>query len=173
MGKRSDFPRRKNDAYATWDARAVPPLLRRLVGGPDFVEPCAGDGALIDLLESFGLRCAAAYDIDPQRWDIEAGDATTLRLPPRARVITNPPWTRQILHLILANLGAQVEVWALFDAGWAFTKQARQLMPLCHEIVAVGRLRWVRDTAHDAQDDCAWYKFGPGAPPAPLFFGRS
>lgn len=174
MGKRSTFERRKNDAYPTWDKRAVPPLLPHLNGLTRFVEPCAGDGALIDNLESFGLQCVAAYDIEPRRFDIEVADARTVVLPPGTdQVISNTPWTRELLHAIIRNLGAQVPTWLLFDAGWAFTKQAGPLLRLCHLIVSVGRLRWVPDTPHDAQDDVAWYLFGPNAPAYPQFVGRA
>jgi len=171
MGKRSDFPRRKNDAYDTWDKRVLPPLLPHLVGRR-FVEPCAGRGALIDLLESVGLQCVAAFDVEPRRFDIECGDATTARLPPCDISITNPPWTRRLMHAILNNLADQGPTWGLFDHAWAATKQARPLLKRCHKIVVVGRLQWVEGTEYDAQDDCSWYLFGPDPPPAPLFFGR-
>lgn len=169
MGKRSNFARRPNDAYPTFDKRAVPPLLRHLEPGP-FVEPCAGDGTLIDLLEPYGWRCTQAFDIAPRRNDIEQGDATSARVAGKA--VTNPPWSRHLLHPIIANLAPQVETWLLFDAAWAFTRQAAPLLRLCHKIIVIGRLKWVPDTPHDAQDDCAWYLFGPDAPAVPAFYGR-
>ena len=64
MGKRSNFERREADFYPTPRAAVVPlvPHLRR--GGiRTFAEPCAGDGALVRHLESFGLRCVYSGDI--------------------------------------------------------------------------------------------------------------
>jgi hypothetical protein len=177
MGKRSDFPRRKNDAYLTWDKRALPPLLR-YINGPHnrFVEPCAGAGHLVDQLEAAGHRCVQAYDIAPQRYDIEVGDvlASYGRLPASAdRWITNPPWTRPILHAIIEILGARAETWLLFDSDWAFTKQAAPYLErYCHRIVPIGRLRWEEGTTDDAKDNCAWYHFGPGAPGRPIIEPR-
>lgn len=53
MGRRSNFVRIPKDKYDTVDPRAVPPLLKRLVGGK-FVEPCAGKGMLMDMLMRHG-----------------------------------------------------------------------------------------------------------------------
>jgi|TARA_R110002020_G_scaffold84979_10_gene210069 hypothetical protein len=52
MGKRSDFKRRANDFYQTPRA-AVEPLLPHLPERFTYIEPCAGDGALIRALSSF------------------------------------------------------------------------------------------------------------------------
>lgn len=167
MGKRSSFARRKNDAYLTWDRRAVPPLLPYLDPG-GFVEPCAGQGHLIDQLALYGLHCEAAYDVDPGRPGIAVGDARTLRVRAGAQVISNPPWSRPILHAIIENLAPQTVTWLLFDADWLFTQQSAPVLRHLHLVVPVGRLRWVEGSKHDAQDSCAWYKFGPEPPPAPV-----
>lgn len=166
MGKRSDFTKRKNDAYYTWDRRAVPPLLPYLDPVP-FVEPCAGEGHLVDQLVGFGLQCAAAFDIEPGRADICEADARALYIPDGLQVISNPPWTREFLHAIIRNLAPQAVTWLLFDSDWLFTQQSAPLVAHLHLVVPVGRLRWVPGTDHDGQDSCAWYKFGPDAPGAP------
>lgn len=54
MGKRSDFARRRNDLYRTFDPRAVAALLPHLGPFVWFYEPCAGDGVLVDQLEAVG-----------------------------------------------------------------------------------------------------------------------
>ena len=65
MGKRSDFERKPRDFYPT-PIEAVYPLLEHLEEDFLFAEPCAGDGRLIDHLESNGGKCTHAYDIEPQ-----------------------------------------------------------------------------------------------------------
>ena len=54
MGKRSDFERKPRDFYPT-PIEAVYPLLPHLPDGFSFAEPCAGDGALIEHLETKGV----------------------------------------------------------------------------------------------------------------------
>ena len=82
MAKRSDFARRKNDYYRTWDPRAVAALLPHLLPGTRFVEPCAGDGVLADQLEAAGHECMFASDIEPKREDVANVDALKLRWHP-------------------------------------------------------------------------------------------
>ncbi len=68
MGKRSEYVRRERDAYYT-PLPAVEPLIQHLPYTFDYVEPCAGDGRLIDhisyLTEGHG-ECLYACDIDPR-----------------------------------------------------------------------------------------------------------
>lgn len=180
MGKRSAgaFARRKHDLYRTWDPRAVAPLLPHLPAGARFFEPCAGDGDLIELLKAAGLECAGACDIDgpygyyekkPGRVErlgtIAHGDATKHDAAGHYYgfdfYITNPPWTRDLLHAIILNLYWQRPTWLLFDADWAHTLQARPYMPLCRRIVSVGRVRWMEGTDNDGKDNAAWHLFAP------------
>ena len=53
MGKRSEFERVPRDFYPT-PYSAVEPLIAHLPEWYTFMEPCAGDGRLIDDLESNG-----------------------------------------------------------------------------------------------------------------------
>ena len=62
MGKRSDFKRRKNDTYDT-PVKAILPLLPHLKQGSTFIEPCAGNGILVDTLEDNGLKCLGKFDV--------------------------------------------------------------------------------------------------------------
>lgn len=175
MGKRSDFEKRKNDAYDTWNPRAVKPLLPFLEPGEPFIEPCAGRGALIDLLETAGHPCVAAYDIVPRREDIEIADARTVRLQSLVKRISNPPWSRHILVPIILNLAPQGPIWLLLDADFMHLVKPgpRAALGYCHAIVSVGRLKWVEDTNYTAQDNAAWYLFGPDPPATPLFYSRT
>lgn len=176
MGKRSNFPRRKNDAYAT-PAGPVRALLPYLPPATHFVEPCAGDGALIDILISAGHVCSAAFDIAPRRGDVMPADATTLTVddidPSAAMFITNPAWTRSILHPVIVNLSDIRPTWLLFDADWPHTAQAAPYLPRLRRIVTAGRVKWIPDSAHAGKDNCCWYLFDArGAGPA-IFTGRN
>ncbi len=182
MGKRSSFPRMKNDTYDT-PAEAVTPLLPHLAPATWFVEPCAGSGALVRHLIADGHTCLHAVDIAPRDREergVERGNALTYRLaetpflheaasPPV--FITNPPWTRALLHPIILNLFWQAPTWLLLDASWAHTRQAAPYMALCRKIISVGRVRWIMDSAHTGKDDAAWFLFdAPGD--GPVFVRR-
>ena len=74
------------------------PLIPHLRGIRNFAEPCAGDGALIRHLEEFGLSCVFAGDIR------NGQDALALNSYGAAdAIITNPPWSREVLHGLITH----------------------------------------------------------------------
>ena len=163
MGKRSDFPRMKGDYYRTPDRNVVKPILQFVPESSTFFEPCAGDGSLIDILESFGLVCNYACDIDPKRWDIVKRDMFDIFLENDDFFscdffITNPPWTRKILHPAIRTLVEIKPTWLLFDADWAHTYQAIDLLRFCHKIISVGRVSWM-ENGKKGKDNVCWYLF--------------
>ena len=62
MGKRSDFPRLPQDSYDT-PASAVAPLLEHLAPQTQFIEPCVGNGSLVEHLKRAGHVLVGAYDL--------------------------------------------------------------------------------------------------------------
>ena len=171
MGKRSSFERRERDFYPT-PAEAVLPLLAHLSPGTRSCEPCAGDGALIDHLTAAGHVCARARDIEPRRADIDRKDALTTLTGNIDCFITNPPWTRAILHPLIIHLSNQHPTWLLFDADWAHTRQAAPFKDRLRRIVSVGRVKWIPDSPFTGKDNCAWYLFGRPSSGAAQFFMR-
>lgn len=173
MGKRSDFIRRDNDLYRTFDPKAGRALQPHLDPMTFYYEPCAGDGALIAQLDALGHLCVHASDIVPMGPDVTVGNALDLRaVVPGARIITNPPWSRPILHALIVHLSDLAPTWLLFDADWAHTRQAAPYLDRCRKIAAIGRLRWIEGTTMSGKDNCAWYLFDqPIAGSAPLFYG--
>ena len=158
MGKRSDFRRRKQDRYFT-PPEAVVPLVPHLMDVQWYIEPCAGEGHLTDLLGElpFGPKLFSRHDIE--------ADARTTNYDnwlnfdrPVSHFITNPPWTRELLHPIIENLSDQLPTWLLFDAPWMHTKQAIPYLKRCRKIVSVGRISWMQNGT-SSLDDCCWYLF--------------
>lgn len=164
MGRRSTFARRPMDNYDT-PAAAVAPLIAHLPRRGLFCEPCAGRGDLIAAMDTASAGrwlCPSAWDIAPRAPDIVARDALTLRredLMGAGTIITNPPWTRALLHPLIGHLAALAPSWLLFDAEWMHTRQAAPLLPLLRRVVSVGRLRWIPGSAHTSKDSCCWYLF--------------
>ena len=81
MGKRSAFERRAGDAYPT-PIEAVLPLIPHLRGVRNFAEPCAGDGALVRHLESFGLCCTTPATSRSDRTRLPATASAEFRSSP-------------------------------------------------------------------------------------------
>ncbi len=170
MGKRSDFPRCKNDAYFT-PYEAVIPLLEHLDDKTIFIEPCAGDYRLAAHLERNGHTCLFSCDIDPKHPNVDKIDAMQLQNTGGAsRIITNPAWTREILHPMIWHFMNMAPTWLLFDASWKYTEQKHmakrmgcktvsELLRHCVKIVRVGRVEWIEGSGMKGKDDCAWYLF--------------
>lgn len=177
MGKRSNFERRRNDAYDT-PLSAVLPLLPHLEEGTRFVEPCAGKGDLVRHLEAYGHHCMGAFDIEPRDEAVHQRDAMKFRADKHHYdfdvFITNPPWTRELLHPMIVWLWWQKPTWLLFDADWAHTSDpgARPYLPMVRKIVSVGRVKWIAGSQNQGYDNAAWYLFAPVEGAEPQFFGR-
>lgn len=182
------FERNPRDYYPTPD-KAIAPLLRHLQPGTRFIEPCAGDGRMIEALQIAGHVCVEAFDIEPQDKCIAKVDALAWERPKRTAygqytIITNPPWWRPLLHDLIPHLSRQHPTWLLFDADWAHTRQAvglepvdgkkRDLLRYCQRIVSVGRVKWIEDSKHQSVDNAAWYLFHDREPRGETqFFGRT
>jgi hypothetical protein len=175
MGKRSNFERVARDYYPT-PIEAVEPLIDHLPYSFDYVEPCAGDGRLInhihELTQGQG-ECLYACDIEPQHPDVMQMDALQIDLGHYQVVdfcITNPPWDRKFLHPFIEHWLNICPMWLLFDADWMHTKQSSYYMTYCRSIVSVGRVKWFGNQS--GKDNCCWYLFDAGGGLGTQFHGR-
>jgi hypothetical protein len=172
MGKRSSFARIERDFYPT-PPEAVAPLLPHLESNTQFIEPCVGDGALAFELERHGHDCILAYDIAPRMDGVMPRDALTFKPYTEGRIfITNPPWSRDILHPLILHLSNMAPTWLLADADWMHTRQSAPYMKRCHMIVSVGRVKWIKDSPYTGKDNCCWFLFGQETDSA-VFIGRT
>lgn len=175
MGKRSEFKKRPQDKYYT-PYQGVVPLLPFLKQHTAYAEPCAGDGRLITHLHQFDHDCMFASDIEPEGENIQTLNA--LELTPEHLtfcdvIITNPPWSRPILHSLIEYLPTLKPTWLLFDADWMHTRQSSELILGCSKIVSIGRLKWIEGSPSVGKDNCCWYHFpGNGYSGGPVFYGR-
>lgn len=176
MGKRSPgFKRRPQDAYDT-PAKACEPLLPHLPKHLRYWEPCAGQGNLLSAIPG----CVLASDIEPRghgfnEWNIKQVDALEvceLHLGSVDHIITNPPWSRPILHEMILHFSAMRPTWLLFDADWMHTRQATPYLEFCHRIVSVGRVSWM-ENGTSGKDNCAWYLFDQESCTQTEFVGRA
>ncbi len=166
MTKRSSkFKRMKHDAYFT-PPEAVVPLLPHLGDVTGYAEPCYGEGHLEIALDLYIndplLPCRWGSDISIDECDATSfnylAEWATDHLGPISHFITNPPWTREILHPIIENLSRQLPTWLLLDADWMHTKQAIPYMANCEKVVSIGRVSWMQNGV-SGFDNCCWYLF--------------
>lgn len=172
MGKRSDFSRVPRDFYPT-PYEAVVPLLPHVPPESRFIEPCAGEFDLVRHLTRAGLLCISASDT---AWPATPNaDARSKAYPlyDAEFFITNPPWSRDILHPIIENLSEQLPTWLLFDADWMHTRQSAPFMPYLHKIVSVGHVKWIPDSPFTGKDNCCWYLFDQTSVAPAQFVGRA
>jgi hypothetical protein len=87
-------------------------------------------------------------------------------------IITNPVWTRPILHRMIEHFSAMRPTWLLFDADWLHTKQSAPYQHLCRKVVSVGRLIWIEGTTTSGKDNCAWHLFDARGSGPIEFVGR-
>ena len=152
-----EYKRHERDFYPT-PYEVVLPLLPHLQDNTEFIEPCAGDGILIEHLRKHGHIKMYACDIEPQAAGIDQLDALDIEWSD-GTIITNPPWDRKILHpMIEAFRQVDGGCWLVFDANWMHTKQSIPYMPHCSKIITVGRVRWIGEKP--GKDDVCWYHFG-------------
>jgi hypothetical protein len=165
MSKRTKgTERREKDYYPTFDRRAALALAPHVAPGTRYVEPCAGGGDLIENLNTIGLECAYAFDLEPKAPGVHYGDAFKMRSTKGKIIITNPPWRRDWLHPMIRHFASVAPTWLMFDADWMHTAQAIDFAPITTDIVSVGRLQFLKKgeqgyKGHDALDNCAWYRF--------------
>lgn len=163
---------RPRDFWSTIDARCIPPLLAHLQFGARYAEPMAGDGALVRLLGDHAV-CVWAADLEPQNASIARGDALACEIGEADMFISNPPWTRSLLHALIVYLSDQAPTWLLFDSDWLNTGQAGRFMDRCRKVVHVGRLIWIPGTTNAGFTSCSWYLFDkPRAGNTPLFYAH-
>jgi hypothetical protein len=128
---------------------------------------------LIRHLTTHGFTCQDAMDIEPGDPRIRRGDALADDLGRPECFITNPPWSREVLHPLILRLSDIAPTWLLFDADWMHTRQAAPFMPRLRQIVSVGRVKWIPDSPFTGKDNCCWYRFDRPSEDGASFIGRA
>ena len=173
MGKRSDFNKIERDYYPT-PIEAVFSLIEHLPSEFTWAEPCAGDGRLIDHIEYLvpGSECLIKSDIEPQVPEIAKVSVFNQNFDHVDMIITNPPWTRDVLHPMIEFLSDQKPTWLLFDHEWIQTEQSIPYMNRLKAVVPVGRVKWIEGTKKQGKDSCSWYLFDKNKSDQTIFYPR-
>lgn len=176
MGKRSNFKRRPQDKYRTFDPKPAKVLARHIPKGVRYWEPCAAGLQLVDNLSEHGAECVVATDIMPECEAVFRLDALTVsrqdvECTGVSHIITNPAWTRSVLHPMIALFSSLLPTWLLFDADWVHTEQSSPYQTYLRKVVSVGRVCWIEGTTTKGKDNCAWHLFDQKNPGPTEFVG--
>ncbi|AAL49599.1 unknown [Sinorhizobium phage PBC5] len=165
MGKHSNFPRRKEDEYLT-PYEAALPLKPYLTGVRTFAEPCCADGRLIRWVESFGPLCIHSGDI--QTGTDALTDPMLEQLIVDA-IITNPPYTWDLLSAMIDRFMRIAPTWLLLEADFKYNLRTQGFMRHCSDVVPIGRVRWFSETTDESKVSYAWYRFHIQHTRGPIF----
>jgi hypothetical protein len=175
VAKRSDFVRVERDYYRTFDPKAGNALRPFIENVEVALEPFAGAG---DLTKQFPNITWIQSDIEPQACFVDEMDAfdweaESIKDEGFDAIISNPPWSRPIMHRAIEHFAPIKPTWFLLDANWVWTKQAKTYIDkYLTDIVTIGRVRWIPDTTMSGKDDCAWFRFSSDKDSPTRLFGR-
>ena len=130
-------------------------MIPHLNGTKRFAEPCAGKGALVRHLESFGLKCCYEGDMHTGK-NALARDSYGRG---KYTIITNPPHTRDQMHKLIEHFRFIAPTWLLIDLDWVANLQAVPYLPNCSDIVVIGRVKWIANSPHTGKENYGWYRF--------------
>lgn len=165
MSKRSDFDKVPKDFYPTTDPKAIPPKLVEFIRGKSYAEPCYGEGDLEDLLMDVAT-CRWRSDIRETVGSSKVMDAMYLSKEDTARcdyIITNPPFSRDVLLPLIDHFVSLKPTWLLLPADYMHNVYFGEYIAKCRRVISVGRLKWFKDSKHTSTDNFAWYFWVKGA----------
>jgi len=70
-------------------------------------------------------------------------------------IITNPPWSRDVMHRLIMHFQDIAPTWLLLDADWKQNPPGGAVScPHCSDIVAIGRVKWIEGSKHTGKGQC-------------------
>lgn len=146
MSKRSSFDKIPKDFYATIDPNAIPQTFREFIEHDSYAEPCYGGGDLEKLLEGVAV-CLWKSDIR----EVKAVQKDGLHLTEEDvsscdYIITNPPYTKDVLLPLIDHWRNLKPTWLLLPADFMHNKYFKPYMDCCSLVLSVGRLYWFENT---------------------------
>tara|TARA_R110000765_G_scaffold262171_1_gene362135 strand:+ start:553 stop:1221 length:669 start_codon:yes stop_codon:yes gene_type:complete len=181
MGKRSEFERKPRDFYPT-PYEAVVPLLPFVCEDTVWVDPCAGDGALIKHFQNHDIDIAGSdtHPMGPGIIELDAFNQSTEKWYDEnwfgidecvAGFITNPPYDWKILNPLITHLSDMAPTWLLLPADMMHNRRMAKHLDRCDMIVSVGRVKWFGNQS--GMENSAWYLFDTNFTDDTLFFARA
>jgi hypothetical protein len=90
-------------------------------------------------------------------------------------LVTNPPFSRDVLLPMIDHFITLKPTWLLLPADYMHNKYFSPYVAKCSKVVSVGRLKWFKDSKHTSTDNFCWYFWQKGAKEdaQTTFYGRS
>ena len=174
MSKRNaSFEKVPKDFYPTTDPNAVEPLVR-FIRGKTYAEPFYGEGDLEDLLMDVAT-CKWRSDIRETVVPSKVMSATNLTLYDLRNVdciISNPPFTKDVLLPCIDHLISLKPTWLLLPADMMHNKYFSSYMSICSKVVSVGRVKWFKDSKSCSTDNFSWFYWVDSKLSHTEFYGR-
>lgn len=161
MGKHSKVKEvRPRDFWPTVDPDAVKCLVP-WIKGKTFAEPCCGNGDLVNLLLGDAV-CKWESDLETNSGysGIDATKLTKEDLVNCDYIITNPPFSWDLLQPLLDHFPTIKPTWLLLPSDFMHNKRSGPYMSKCTRVVSVGRLYWVLDEGVKpvkGKENYCWY----------------
>ena len=167
MGKRSSFARRPMDRTAR--------PMRRCCRCCRFSTACSSSPSHVRARAAGRASRTARTDLHPCRRSRRGQDALLLDAADVAgadAIITNPPWTRELLHPLISHFQQLKPTWLLFDADWCHTQAGRAIPPPLqpHRVGRPGEVD--SGLAVHRQGQRRLVAFRPRHDEGPRFYGR-
>ena len=158
MSKRTKTDNAKKNPQDFWPTpvSAVTPLARILPPATVYDEPCAGDGALVAGLASYGHICANAFDTMPRAAGIRLQDALTADVG--RMIITNPPYRWDLLQPLLDRWIGAVECWLLLPWDMPCNKRMTPYATHIDRVLPLGRVSWMGN-GQGGMENSGWFHF--------------
>lgn len=168
MGKRSDFPKKDRDFYGTVDNKVLRQPFLDKIKGKTYAEPCYGHGDLEALLLPYATL---KYKCDVRATNVacKVQDAMTLtreQLKGCDLIITNPPFTRNVLLPMIDHFSNLKPTWLLLPADYMHNAYFGPYIEKCTRVVSIGRICWFPTDEGKrvaSTDNFCWYFWPKGA----------
>lgn len=168
MGKRSNFPKKDKDFYGTVDKKVLKDSFLGYIKGKTYAEPCYGHGDLEGLLLPYAqLRFKCDIRATNVACKVQDALATTKeQVKDCDIIITNPPFSRDVLLPMIDHFISLKPTWLLLPADYMHNQYFKPYMEKCSRVVSIGRICWFPTDEGKrvaSTDNFCWYFWQKGA----------
>lgn len=178
MSKRDGVTVKVNkDYWPTIDKDCINEGIANFLRNRPYAEVCYGEGHLEELIGDLA-PCKWRSDIRetlPCSVVMDALDISKDHLRGVDQIVTNPPYSWELLQPLLEYLPGLKPTWFLLKADLMHNVRMVPYMRDCAWVVSVGRLCWVPKGGKFVKgvDNFAWYRFNKGWGNSTRFVGRT